>query len=74
MLDSSRIFTLIANIDEPRTIREAMGMCDVDSWMEAMNLEMATLNKNDTWDLVTFPKGHKLVGCKWVLKKTRSRW
>ena len=27
---------------------------------------MATLEKNDTWDLVSLPRGKKTVGCKWV--------
>lgn len=68
-MDSSCIFALISNIDEPRTVREAMGMHDVDSWMEAMNEEMEALKKNATWNLVPFPEGQKPIGCKWVFKK-----
>lgn len=49
MLDSSCIFTLIANTNESRMVREAMGMHDVDSWMEAMNEEMVALKNNATW-------------------------
>lgn len=64
MLDSNCIFSLIANIDEPKTIREVMGMHDVDSWIEAMNEEMVSLKKNATWDLVPFPRGQKPIGCK----------
>ena len=30
--------------------------------------EMELLHKNDIWDLVLPPKGHKIVGCKWVFK------
>ena len=53
MLDSSCIFALISNIDEPRTIREAMGTNDADSWMEAMNEEMLALKKkiHEIWYL-----------------------
>ena len=57
LLDSSCIFSLISNTNEPRTVREAMGMTDADSWIEAMNEEMAALKKNATWDLVHLPKG-----------------
>ena len=30
---------------------------------------MAALQRNQTWDLVLFPKGRKPVGCKWVFKR-----
>lgn len=56
LLDPDCIFSLISNIDEPRTIREATVMSDVDSLMEAMNKDMTSLKKNNTWDLVPFPK------------------
>ena len=35
-------------------------------WKEAMLEELAALEKNNTWDLVPFPIGKKVVGCKWV--------
>lgn len=39
----------------------------VDSrWREAMNEEMNSLQKNETWELVDCPKGKKPVGCRWV--------
>ena len=28
-----------------------------------------TLDSCDTWDLVSFPKGRKAIGCKWIYKK-----
>ena len=31
-----------------------------------MKEEMEALLKNKTWILVNLPKGHKIVGCKWV--------
>ena len=37
--------------------------------MEAMVEEMESLNKNKTWELPEFPKGKKLIGCKWVFRK-----
>lgn len=69
MLDSHCIFALISNTNEPRTVREAMSMCDANSWMEAMNKEIVALKKNDTCDLVLLIEGKKPVGCKWVFKK-----
>ena len=38
-----------------------------------MKEELDALTKNHTWDLVTFPLGQAVVGCKWIYKiKTRS--
>ena len=31
-----------------------------------MDEEMNSLQKNTTWELVSFPSGRKLVQCKWV--------
>ena len=34
-----------------------------------MNEEYRSLLANDTWDLISLPKGRKLVICSWVYKK-----
>jgi hypothetical protein len=47
----------------PTDIHEAL----TDSkWTQAVKEEMEALLKNETWTLVTLPKGKKTVGCKWV--------
>ena len=35
-------------------------------WKAAMNEEMKSLQKNETWELVDHPPGKKPVGCRWV--------
>ncbi|KAI5312168.1 hypothetical protein L3X38_041341 [Prunus dulcis] len=35
-------------------------------WVDAMNVEMEALKKNESWDLVPLPKGKKVVRCRWV--------
>ena len=37
--------------------------------MIAMQEEMESLHKNDTWDLVRLPKDEKIIRCKWLFKK-----
>ena len=69
MLDSNCAYALITNIDEPRSVKEALGMEDAGSWIEAMDDEMASLDKNKTWDLVPLPKGWKPIGSKWVFRR-----
>eukprot|EP00253_Pinus_taeda_P023113 PITA_23113 len=41
---------------------------DHPDWDVAMNEEYCSLLANDTWDIVPFPKGGKLVRCKWVYR------
>ena len=33
-----------------------------------MDEEIKSIEKNDTWQLVSLPKGHKAIGVKWVYK------
>lgn len=44
-------------------------MNDIDIWIKFIDKKIVALNKNNTWDLVPFPKGNKLIDCKWVFKK-----
>ena len=37
-------------------------------WEQAMHEEMASLDANKTWDLVSLPKGKNVIGYKWVYK------
>ena len=37
-------------------------------WERAMQLEMDSLHKNSTWELVHFPNGKRALPCKWVYK------
>ena len=49
----------------PETFEEASSHL---AWDETMNEEYCSLLANDTWDLVSLPKGRKLVRCRWVHK------
>jgi transposase InsO family protein len=62
-------FALSITDDEPRTVREAVDSEDGNIWKRAMDKEMASLDKNEAWDLVELPTGRKLIGNKWVFKK-----
>jgi hypothetical protein len=62
-------FALSITDDDPRTVREAVDSEDGNLWKRAMEEEMASLDKNEAWDLVEFPTGRKPIGSKWVFKK-----
>eukprot|EP00253_Pinus_taeda_P028794 PITA_28794 len=50
-------------------MKEAVDSKDGKLWKEAMVDEMASLYKNEAWDLVELQAGRKPIGSKWVFKK-----
>ncbi|GJW76447.1 ribonuclease H-like domain, reverse transcriptase, RNA-dependent DNA polymerase [Tanacetum coccineum] len=55
--------------DEPKNYKEAS---NDQRWIEAMKVELDSINRNNTWELTTLPKGHKAIGLKWVFKTKRD--
>ena len=55
-------------IAEPQSFREAIEGDQGLEWKRSMEEEMESLRKNNTWTLVSLPKGRKAVTCKWVLR------
>ncbi|WJX42094.1 hypothetical protein P8452_29365 [Trifolium repens] len=54
---------------EPKNFREASESIDSKDWLKAMEEEMLSLEKNQTWKLVPLPKNKRVVGSKWVFKR-----
>ena len=70
---SSSFASFLASIhclSEPSSYKEVI----LDPlWQQAMDEELSTLHKTDTWDLVPLPPGKSVVGFCWVYKiKTNS--
>ena len=38
------------------------------NWLDAMNQEIAAIEKNHTWELIDLPKDKTRIGVKWVYK------
>eukprot|EP00253_Pinus_taeda_P003280 PITA_03280 len=55
--------------EEPQTPIEVVDSEDGKLWKEAMVDEMASLHKNEAWDLVELLAGRKPIGIKWAFKK-----
>ncbi|GJZ22768.1 zinc finger, CCHC-type containing protein [Tanacetum coccineum] len=55
--------------DEPRNYKEAL---NDQKWIEAMKVELDSINRNNTWVLTNLPTGHKAIGFKWVFKTKKD--
>lgn len=53
---------------EPKSYQDAIQCLDNEKWIEAMDSEIASLEKNHTWNLVDLPDGRKVIDNKWVFK------
>lgn len=52
-------------ISDPTSFGEA---AKLQRWREAMNAEIQSIEKNQTWSLTTLPTGAKAIGVKWIYK------
>ncbi|KAG6414490.1 hypothetical protein SASPL_127292 [Salvia splendens] len=59
-LEDLTLFCLFVDC-EPVNYEEAV---ESENWLVAMDEEIKAIEKNDTWELVTLPKGHKTIGGK----------
>jgi len=57
-----------SNINEPRTIDEALKTPEAVEWKQAADEEMQAHETMNTWKLVPLPQGRKPVDCKWIFK------
>ncbi|KAL1225767.1 Retrovirus-related Pol polyprotein from transposon TNT 1-94 [Cardamine amara subsp. amara] len=61
---------LLLTIDgEPENFYEAR---DMSEWIEAMEAELNSIARNNTWELVDKPAGIKPIGLKWIFKIKRK--
>ncbi|KAH9684927.1 hypothetical protein KPL70_013734 [Citrus sinensis] len=56
------------NDDEPKTYQEAITSKNSLEWKRAMDEEVESLMKNETWKLIRKPEKKKDVNCKWIYK------
>ncbi|XP_047319463.1 uncharacterized mitochondrial protein AtMg00820-like [Impatiens glandulifera] len=53
---------------EPKSFKETMKSKERTKWKHVMAEEMASFDKNETWELVNKLKNQRVVGLKWVFK------
>ena len=64
--------SLVSEINEPTSIKEAWKNEYGLQWKEATDSEIESLNAAQTWDLVPLPEKKNVVGCKWIFKVKRK--
>ncbi|CAF4808934.1 unnamed protein product [Pieris macdunnoughi] len=62
----------LAELDEPRSYKEAMESADHVHWKAAMKEEMSSLEENGTWTLTELPPGRKTIANRWVFRIKRD--
>ena len=62
-------FALSIIDDDPINVKEVVDSEDSDLWKKAMDEEMDSLDKNESWNLVHLPLGRKAIRSKWLFKK-----
>lgn len=60
---------MFLDVNEPTTYNNAV---KEKAWEKAMQCEMESIEKNNTWSLVELPAGQKAIGLKWVYKLKRN--
>ena len=62
----------VSDIEEPKTIEEALSGLNSKQWSKATKKEIDSLSKKETWELVDLPSGKNIVGSKWIFKHKRD--
>jgi len=56
-------------LDDPLNYKEVMASVNAPAWQQAMNDELAVMDKFGVYELVPRPKGCNVVSCRWVFAK-----
>ncbi|UYV68918.1 hypothetical protein LAZ67_6001665 [Cordylochernes scorpioides] len=59
------------DIPTPTSYSEVLQLPKIEreKWLQAMNEELNSLEKNNVWELTSLPKDKKIIGCKWTYKQ-----
>jgi hypothetical protein len=64
-IDQMQNLAVFCDNSDPHTYEEASKMA---VWRKAMDQEIESIERNDTWELVTLPREAKRIGVKWIFK------
>ena len=58
---------MLLDASEPSCYHETISSHNHVKWKQAMQNELDSIRKHETWDLVPLPKGRKALPCKCVI-------
>lgn len=61
-------YAFVAQMYEPQCYEDALSCSESKRWLEAMDDEIQSLYKNQTWILVDLPVNRKTIGNRWIYK------
>lgn len=64
---------LIPGGEEPKTYKQAISCEEKQKWLDSMQEELNSIEKNKTWTLVDLPLGRTAIGSRWVYKIKRDQ-
>lgn len=59
------VIAMFTASEDPNCFEEAV---KEEVWRKAMEAEIASVEENNTWELMELPEGAKVIGVKWVFK------
>ncbi|GKA64623.1 putative RNA-directed DNA polymerase [Tanacetum coccineum] len=68
LVSPSANYLLLTKNGEPESYSESLSSKEFVQWKKAINEEMVSLEKNQTWSLVRLPVGKKELQSKWVFR------
>lgn len=63
--DEGDIRAMFISPEDPECFEDALQQ---EVWRKAMEKEIASIEENNTWELMDLPEGAKVIGVKWVFK------
>ena len=59
------LMSQLLDVYEPDSVEEALSL---PQWREAMQVEIQSIEENNSWQLVSRPSHRKVIGVKWIFK------
>lgn len=65
VIDGEDVMAMYTASEDPDNFDEAV---QHEKWREAMELEIKSIEENNTWEVVDLPEEAKVIGVKWIFK------
>ena len=62
----------IKHVNTPLNQQEALASENAEDWQQAINSEIASLEANQTWEVMPLPTGKQAIPSKWIFKVKRG--